>query len=100
MTSVDEYVAETGLVPDFVKLDAEGAEHDIVRGMRAVLRDASPVVSLETGDYEGMRAPPTAVTIRSLERAGYRGWEYDGSLRPHRVRDRYDYGNLFFVRAG
>jgi FkbM family methyltransferase len=98
MTTIDEYVAARGLVPDFVKLDAEGSEYAIVRGMQAVLHDASPILSLETGDYDGMESPGTVTTIRELDRAGYRCFEYRGSLRPHEIRDRYGYDNLFFSK--
>jgi FkbM family methyltransferase len=95
-TSIDEYVKATGIVPDFIKLDAEGSEHAIVAGMQTVLRDACPTLSLETGDYEGMDAPSTATTIAALEKVGYRPYEFDGGLRPHGVREQYGYGNLFF----
>jgi FkbM family methyltransferase len=98
-TSIDDYVEQTGIVPDFVKLDAEGSEHDIVMGMQAVLRDASPMLSLETGDYGGMDAPRTVTTIRALERAGYHAYEFDGALRRHPIQERYGYGNLFFRKA-
>jgi FkbM family methyltransferase len=96
ITTIDDYVTATGLVPDFVKLDAEGSEYDILHGMQAVLRDASPMLSLETGDYDGMESPETAASIRHLECAGYRCLEYRGSLRPHQVQTHYGYGNLFF----
>jgi FkbM family methyltransferase len=97
-TTIDDHVAATGLVPDFVKLDAEGSEDAIVRGMRAVLHEASPVLSVETGDYDGMESPRTVRTIRRLARAGYRCFEYRRALRPHQIRDRYGYDNLFFCK--
>jgi FkbM family methyltransferase len=100
MTSIDEYVDATGLVPDFVKIDAEGSEHAIVCGMRRLLGRASPVLSVETGDYDGMDAPPTAATIRALADLGYQSFDYEGALRPHRPRPRYGYGNLFFAKVG
>jgi FkbM family methyltransferase len=98
-TSIDDYVEATGAVPDFIKLDAEGAEHAIINGMQTVLRNASPMLSVETGDYDGMDAPSSVSTIRALERAGYLAYEFDGRLRRHRMRDRYGYGNLFFRKA-
>lgn len=95
--TLDAYVAATGLVPDVVKIDAEGAEPAILRGMRGLLRDAAPVVVLETGDYEGMAAPPTRASIEELEGAGYRGFEYRDGLRPSGRRSHYGYGNLVFL---
>lgn len=98
--SLDAYARAHGLRPDVVKLDAEGAELAILVGMREVLRDAAPLVALETGDYEGMASPPTAATIDALEDAGYRALDVDGGLRPHRRQHRYGYGTLVFVPSG
>jgi FkbM family methyltransferase len=98
--TLDEHADGLGASPDFVKLDAEGAELAILRGMTRVLREASPMLAVETGDYAGMAAPATASCIEFLEQQGYRCLEYDGGLRPHRRRARYGYGNLFFVKQG
>lgn len=95
--SLDEYASAHGLRPDVVKLDAEGAELSILEGMPRLLRDAAPVIAIETGDYEGMASPPTTACIELLERAGYTAFEYDHGLRPHRPRRSYGYGTLFFL---
>ena len=95
--SLDDYTAMHDLRPAIVKLDAEGAELAILTGMRDVLRSASPLVVLETGDYEGMAAPATSECIELLETMGYRPFEYDNGLRPHDRRHAYGYGNLFFA---
>jgi FkbM family methyltransferase len=97
-TTLDDYVAKSGLVPDLVKIDVEGAELEVLRGMAGLLRDAAPVVSLETGDYAGMDSPETLESIDHLDRLGYDCFEYRDGLRPHRRRRSYDYGNLFFVK--
>ena len=96
--SLDDYVAEHDLRPDFVKLDAEGAELSILSGMRATLREFAPMVALETGDYEGMASPPTTASIDLLERMDYRPFDLDGGLRPHERRGNYGYGTLVFAR--
>jgi FkbM family methyltransferase len=98
--TLDEHADALGAAPDFVKLDAEGAELDILRGMTRVLREAAPMLAVETGDYAGMASPATAACIDFLRRRGYRCLEYDGGLRPHRPRARYGYGNLFFAKEG
>src|SRR5262249_22803481 len=94
--SLDDYSAMHNLRPAIVKLVAEGAELVIVSGMCDVLRSASPLVVLETGDYEGMASPATSECIELLETMGYRPFEYDKGLRPHDRRESYGYGNLFF----
>jgi FkbM family methyltransferase len=97
-TTLDDYVARSGLVPDVVKIDVEGAELEVLRGMTDLLRDAAPLVSLETGDYAGMDSPATIESIDHLDRLGYDCLEYRGGLQPHSRRASYDYGNLFFVK--
>ena len=96
--TLDEHADDLGLAPDFVKLDAEGAELDILRGMTRVLTEAAPMLAVETGDYAGMASPSTGACIDFLEQRGYRCLEYEGRLRPHRRRARYGYGNLFFAK--
>ena len=99
--SLDEYLGERGLVPDVVKLDAEGAELAIIRGMHETLRSARPIVVMETGDYDGMVSPSTAACIDVLEAAGYGCFDYrDDRFVAHERQARYGYGNLFFVPAG
>jgi hypothetical protein len=44
-TSLDSYFARNPL--EFVKLDVEGAEADVLRGMRRLLRGQRPTVAVE-----------------------------------------------------
>lgn len=46
-TTVDAFVAESGLVPTVMKIDVEGAEKLVVEGARKTLASASPAVILE-----------------------------------------------------
>jgi FkbM family methyltransferase len=98
--ALDERLLDLGIRPDFVKLDAEGAELDILFGMRRILEDVGPVLAMEVGDYDGMQSPTSAVSLDHLERAGYRTFEWSaGGLRRHARRDHYDYGNLIFLKG-
>ena len=45
--TIDEFVEQNDVRPHFIKVDAEGAEAQILRGMRATLRDAKPRMMLE-----------------------------------------------------
>lgn len=96
--TLDEFLLPAGLMPDVVKLDAEGSELSILQGMSNVLARASPMVTVETGDYEGMLSPDTADCIDFLNTVGYHCLEYADGLRPHDRRSRYGYDNLYFVR--
>ena len=99
---LDDYVARTGVAPHFIKVDAEGAELDILRGMPHTLATARPAVSLEVGDKgadDGMSSSRQA--LLHLIAAGYQPWEYaDGRLIQHEVRDRYGYDNILLLPVG
>jgi FkbM family methyltransferase len=66
-TTLDAFCAERGLVPDFIKIDVEGAELMVVRGMRSVLRSAKPRLMVEmTEEDEAQR-----LLEREIADAGY-----------------------------
>lgn len=46
-TSLDDFYKETGLQPDLVKIDVEGAEIQVIRGMKKLLSEAQPCVILD-----------------------------------------------------
>ena len=65
-TTLDAFCAERALVPDFVKIDVEGAELLVVRGMKSVLASARPRLMVEKNDED------EAGLERELAAAGYR----------------------------
>lgn len=108
--ALDGYIARTGVVPDFLKIDAEGAELDILRGMERTLAEKRPMLTLEVGDI----APPSGAenltpsrdVVKFMLDRGYRGLEHrpeagrgggEGTFVDHVLRDRYDYQNILFV---
>ena len=100
-TSLDRYAAETGAKPGFVKIDAEGAELDILKGMERVLAEARPAVSLEVGDPGGGDAGGSRGVLEYLASKGYTPFEFrDGKVVPHRLTDRYEYDNVLFLPPG
>lgn len=46
-TSLDAFCAASGASPDLVKIDVEGLELEVLRGMRGVLDEKRPIVFLE-----------------------------------------------------
>lgn len=96
--AVDDFVADRGVVPDFVKIDAESAEYAVLRGMRHTVERRRPLISLEVGDFDLPNAPSSRTTIEFLLERGYEALEFrGGQIVPHSPRDRYDYTNLFFI---
>lgn len=47
VTRLDDFCRDNNLRPDFVKIDAEGAEWKILQGMEQVLSDARPALMVE-----------------------------------------------------
>jgi FkbM family methyltransferase len=94
-TSVDEYAAKNGVVPNFIKLDAEGAEPQIIQGMSETLRSARPLITLEVGDAPGDRVSKSRELLETILSLGYRLFEEQNSeIRPHQLLPRYEYSNI------
>jgi FkbM family methyltransferase len=99
--AVDDWLAQHGIVPSFIKIDAESAEHRVLQGLRRTIERHHPILSLEIGDYDLPGVPRSADLIRSLVALGYDAWQYDdGKLVPHRIVDSYGYDNLIFMPRG
>lgn len=74
VTTVDAAVAEHGLSPAVVKIDVEGGEVAVVRGMAETLSSARPTVLVEVSEK-------SASEVRQLC-AGYRGFRVGRRLEP------------------
>ena len=100
-TTVDEYVKSTRAVPDFVKIDAESTEMEVLKGMEKTLAECKPIVSLEVGDMDVPDAPRSHDTISHLLARGYQAYEYrDGHIVPHQLQDTYAYADILFLPDG
>ncbi len=51
-TSIDEFVARENVRPNFLKIDVEGAEMEVLRGGRKTITDAKPGIFLSTHSPE------------------------------------------------
>ena len=93
--SLDEYCETTGILPTFVKLDVEGAELQVLKGMSGVLRRAKPGLSVEVGDITS-GTTTTAETLAYLQDCDYELFECrKGRVMPHILSDtRYAYDNI------
>jgi FkbM family methyltransferase len=96
--AVDDWLGAHGIVPAFIKIDAESAEQRVLRGLRRTIAQHHPILSLEIGDYNLPGVPSSAELIRSIVEQGYDAFEYrDGTFARHRLADRYGYDNLIFM---
>jgi len=77
--SLDMVVTEFALAPTFVKIDVEGAEYYVVRGMQATPKKHCPTVMLELHP----KWQPNGITIEDvrnlLKQAGYLATTSDAS---------------------
>src|SRR5258706_1908105 len=99
-TSLDQYVASSGATPDLIKLDAEGAEVDIFKGMEHVMTTIRPMITLEVGDINADDVGKSRALVELFMSRGYQPWEYDPATQaaaPHTLRDRYDFDNLLLL---
>jgi FkbM family methyltransferase len=85
---------------NFIKIDAETAEEQILHGAERLLSNDRPVLSLEIGDEAGELGRSRKL-IELLESMDYTPWEFlEHSFKRHQIRDAYIYDNLIFAPAG
>ena len=88
VVALDVMIAEAELpVPDFVKIDVEGAEPQVLAGMEVTLAEASPAVLCELDDPTDEGAAAKVDRVRqTLQRHGYHVEELDRSYEDSRSR--------------
>lgn len=80
-----------------IKIDAENAEYDVIRGGLASIRRLRPALILETGDNNEERSD-TRHVLDMLIAEQYGLYEFqDWTIVPHVVRERYAYQNLLLI---
>ncbi len=95
--SIDDYVETTGVIPNFVKVDAESAEFQILEGMRETLARHRPIFTVEVGDKDIEGVCPSKDLVDHALSFGYRVFSSsNGVVMPHQVQQRYVYDNLLF----
>ena len=96
--SLDKYIDETGVKPDFIKIDAENAEYDILKGMTKTLRNIRPIITLEVGDVNEGDFKNSSDCVHFLQEQSYRVLELnDGILSEHEINKKYSHTNLLFI---
>ena len=96
--SIDKYVEESGERPDFIKIDAENAEYDILTGMTNTLRDIRPIITLEVGDVNEGDFKNSSACVHFLTDHSYKVLELrDGLLSDHKIDKKYSHTNLLFI---
>jgi FkbM family methyltransferase len=96
--SLDKYCQEKNITPDFIKIDAEGAEYLILEAMVDILKNKKPIVTIEVAGEEEWQENCTK-SINFLQNNGYIAYEIDlnGYVKLHTQQDKYLYDNLLFA---
>lgn len=97
--ALDTYFSAHDRQPDWIKIDAESTEIDVLEGMRRILREGNPIVSVEVGDLGVTGAAESSAILDFMSEMEYESFESGGSgWRPHTRRVTYEYGNLIFSK--
>ena len=97
--SVDDYVENSGAIPNFIKIDAESSEHEIIIGMDETINEFHPIISIEIGDIGLNSITTSRDLINFLANKGYQPYEcMDGTIGQHTHKDEpYKYDNILFL---
>jgi|LQYC01.1.fsa_nt_gi FkbM family methyltransferase len=96
---IDEYVEKRGIKPDFIKIDAENAEYEILLGMSKIIDRFHPMISIEVGDLGDKDVRTSQDLINFLINKNYQPYEFkDGEIKKHHIRtEPYQYDNILFL---
>ena len=96
--TLDGYVEEHSINPNFIKIDAESSEYEILKGMTNILKYARPIISIEVGDMDIPGVPSSGELINFLVSKSYQPYEFlEGRFSVHQPKDRYTYDNILFI---
>lgn len=98
--TLDSVVSELGLTSlRLVKIDAEDAEYEVVKGSLQTLRSMRPALIIETGDCTAVESSTRRV-LDLLVSEGYEPYEFrDWAVHRHEPKRTYGYQNLLMLPA-
>jgi len=98
--TIDEYIKNKNIRPDFIKIDAEGAEYETLLGMEKTIAEFHPIISIEVGDFNVEGVPISKDLVSYLKHKNYQPYEFkDGKFSRHLLKDnQYKYDNILFMQ--
>ena len=97
---LDDYVKKHCIIPKLIKIDAESAEYQVLKGMHNILSDIKPMLCIELGDLgiDGVILSKKIIEFLMIKYS-YKPYEIKkGILTPHKLKEKYNYTNLFFKK--
>ncbi|HRO07526.1 MAG: FkbM family methyltransferase [Bacteroidia bacterium] len=98
--TLDSIVHELKIEPSIIKIDAESAELDIIKGGLKTLSSYNVRIFIEVGDFEHTGSNNSIKIIEALEALQYRVYELmDNKFIPHqKSKDKYPSMSLYFSK--
>ena len=98
--SLDEFCIENQLIPTFIKIDVEGAEHLVLQSMEKLLKTHTPTLSIEVSANSDFK-DNTKTSIDFLHNHGYIGFLItpEGGLLECTPGEEYLTDNLIFKHS-
>jgi len=95
--TLDKYIEIQKIQPDFVKIDVENAELEVLKGAKKTIEKFHPIISIEVGDF-GLNDRHSLECVSLLNNYGYQAYEYkDNKIIKHNIKDKYEYDNILFL---
>lgn len=96
--SIDQYVDRFGAVPNFIKIDAESSEYQVLKGMDKTMELYRPTIFMEVGDMGVKEARKSKEIVEYIVQRGYTPYEYiEGEIVPHQIKEIYHSDNILFL---
>lgn len=94
--TLDDFVKSENITKiDLIKVDAESAEMNVVRGAKYTLQKLKPAIILEFGDFGFTNVAKSREIIDVIISLGYQPYEWSGgSIVPHQLRESYEIEQL------
>lgn len=98
LDTVDNIVNKYKLKPTLIKIDAESAEVEILKGASDTINAFKPHFFIEVGDFETIDKEGSIKIIDLLANYSYMPLEYNNGFYPHKKRNEaYPSMSLFFI---
>ena len=95
--ALDDYASSKNIIPDLVKIDAETAEYDILKGMQRIINLMKTIFIFEIGGFSREKRSSNKAVLFLLEK-GYTPYEFkDGLITKYELKDETHYKNLLFL---
>jgi FkbM family methyltransferase len=95
-TTLDDFRQRLGRPVSVVKIDAESAEREILKGAERLLASDQPIISVEVGDEGDSR--DSRRLADDLLALNYKPWDFrNGQFLRHRLKEVYSYDNLIWA---